>query len=445
MPSGFALTLLTIRMLNPFAPHKLAYVFERFPSFTQTFCFREVRELANQGLDPALYSIRNPSDEPPQDFPQEYYDKVHYLPQDEELTTQIKALHAAKKIPRAMRHTLMDWTSKRDKHRVYAAAYLGPLLQQADIRHVHVHFAGIGARTAYWLKHFYAISYSFTGHANDIFCVEDDLPVTLEDLIREAAFVATVSDFSVRNLQSRFPTHAAKIHRVYNGIELALWPQQSAPPTHKQIVTVGRYIEKKGFSDLIKACALLSQNNIPFECLIIGEGPLEEELQKEIVSHQLQSQVILTGPKSQSEICTILQNATLFALPCVNEIGGGKDNLPTVIMEAMACGLPVVSTAVAGVPEMVIDQQTGRVVPEHDVPAIADALQNYLTNTTLATDHGRCGRTRAEQTFAIEITTRTLKRLLIRYGKIFPSAAAIANDNTLVSATLRRISTGGGI
>ncbi len=415
------------------------YVFERFPTFTQTFCYREVGELSRQGLPPAVFSVRQPSDEPPQDYAAEVAENVTYLPEDEALTKLIKQWHSEKKIPRAMRHQLMDWPGQLDKHRVYAAAWIGPRLRQAGIRHVHVHFAGIAARTAYWLKKFYRISYSFTGHANDIFRQEEKLPVQLSDLIREAAFVATVSNFSAAELQRQFPENRSKIHAAYNGIALDQWPLRENPPAESsppQIISVGRLIEKKGFGDLIEACALLQQRGSKFVCKIVGEGPLENQLQEAIDHHGLQQSVILTGPQPQNQIATWIRQSRVFALPCVVEQDGGMDNLPTVIVEAMASGVPCVSTTLAGVPEMIVDGTSGYLVPPGDTKALAASIEQYLGDPQLAVAHGRQGRDLAESRFALPITARHLKHLLVAYGKIFPPLAALRQDRKLLSTWL---------
>ena len=143
------------------------------------------------------------------------------------------------------------------------------------------------------------------------------------------------------------------MHRIYNGVDLARFHPVDFGSGIPEIVSIGRLIEKKGFADLISACRLLKPRGREFVCEIIGEGPLEPALQAQIARDGLESCVKLVGPQTQSQIALRLSHATIFALPCTREEGGGMDNLPTVIMEAMAAGLPVVSTPLAGVPEMV--------------------------------------------------------------------------------------------
>jgi glycosyltransferase involved in cell wall biosynthesis len=386
---------------------KLAYLFDRFPSFTRTFCLREIQGLQHHGVKPLIVSLQNPNDE----LVQGSIASVHYLPEAQEIKKQFfQKENLNKKRKKILRH----WGEKGDKQRIYEAGYIGQLLKQSRISHIHAHFAGTAARTAYWIKKLYGIPFSFTAHANDFFC-HSDYPVTLNDLFISASFIVTVSDFSVSELQKRFPQARKKIHRVYNGIDLNQFPvtqPQNNPPL---LLSIGRLIEKKGFTPLIEACAILKSRGLTFRCEIIGEGPLEQTLQQQIKQHHLQNEVQLLGPQSQPFVLEKLQKSYLFALPCVTESDGGKDNLPTVIVEAMACGLPIVSTYLAGVPEMVIHELNGLLVEEKNVSQLATALEALLKNPEQVAQFGKKSRQLAEEKFSLIITTQQLKNLFLRY------------------------------
>ena len=131
-------------------PH-LAYVFERFPSFTQTFCVREVAALERQGVRPLIFSIRDPRDEVPRNFPSELYDRVHFLPPEKQLVAWVKAEKEANRLPQYLVLSLRHWGNRPDKLRVYEAAYIGQKMREAGLHHAHSHFAGIGARVGWWL------------------------------------------------------------------------------------------------------------------------------------------------------------------------------------------------------------------------------------------------------------------------------------------------------
>jgi colanic acid/amylovoran biosynthesis glycosyltransferase len=178
------------------------------------------------------------------------------------------------------------------------------------------------------------------------------------------------------------------------------------------IIAIGRLIEKKGFGDLVRACEILRRRGRDFRCQIIGEGPLETALHTEIDNRGLREHVLLTGPLPQTEIRARLASATMFALPCIAEQSGAMDNLPTVIMEAMAAGLPVVSTNVGGVPEMVLPSETGLLVSPNDPAALADAIEKFIVDPALARKFGQAGYERTQVLFSIEKNVCELMRLI---------------------------------
>jgi glycosyltransferase involved in cell wall biosynthesis len=391
----------------------IAYLFERFPSFTQTFCYREIAELNRQGVSPQIFSIRRTDDEPPQPWDRAIVEQVTHLPAEEALVREIGRLLRKHELPTEAANAIEQWGRKSDFLRVYQAAWIGLRLRDAGVRHVHGHFAGMAARTAFWIKRFFGIPFSFTAHANDVFAPKT-FAVALGDLVDAAGAVITVSDYGVRFLKQRFPAAASKIHRVYNGIELSRFSPAEMKGSPPKIITVGRLISKKGFADLISACALLKTRGCSFHCAIIGEGPLEDALRSQIERDQLQAHVTLSGPLSEPEIAARLTSATVFALPCVVEPDGGRDNLPTVIMEAMASALPVVSTRVAGVPEMVESGASGLLVEQHDPPALAAAIEQLITDRGRAQQFGARGRKIAEERFAIDATVGSLRTYLFQ-------------------------------
>jgi colanic acid/amylovoran biosynthesis glycosyltransferase len=390
---------------------EIAYLFERFPSFGQTFCYREVAELERQGARIHVFSIRRPTDEPEQDWDRDLVGRVHYLPDEKPLVAEVDRVLKTKAVSDRVRAAVKEWGRQSDFLRLYQAVYVGLRLQGLGMRHVHVHFAGMAARTAWWINEFFGIRYSFTAHANDIFAPRDFV-VSLAKLIEHATAVVTVSDYSVRLLQARFPQGAPKIHRVYNGVDLSRFHPSDFAADPPAIISVGRLIDKKGFGDLISACGLLRFRGLNFKCLVIGEGPLEQALRSQVAAAGLEDIVQLTGPLSQPQIIELLGHAALFALPCVRDAEGGMDNLPTVIMEAMAAGLPVISTPLGGIPEMVEPGITGELVPEHDPATLSAAIENLLTDAGRARKLGEQGREAARQKFSIEVSAEQLRKII---------------------------------
>jgi colanic acid/amylovoran biosynthesis glycosyltransferase len=391
---------------------RFAYLFERFPSFGQTFCYREVAELDKQDFALPIFSIRKPKDEPPQDWDMRIVERVHYLPDEKELLEEVRRAAKKRKLSMDIVAALDQWGRRTDFLRLYQAVYVGLRLREMRIDHVHAHFAGMAARTAFWLNQFFQISFSFTAHANDIF-VPRQFEVTLDKLVDAARAIVTETDYVADFLRERFSHRANRVHRIYNGLDFAEFGRADFSSTPPLIIAVGRLIPKKGFSDLIRACALLAERGKPFRCEIIGEGLLENELHGQIDELCLQNNVVLTGAKPQTQLRRRLAAANVFVLPSVIDPDGGMDNLPTVIMEAMATGLPVVSTNIGGIPEMVIENETGFLVQPGDVSAMADAIQLVINDPSLAQRLGQFGYQRARQLFSIEKNVRELCVLLV--------------------------------
>jgi glycosyltransferase involved in cell wall biosynthesis len=392
---------------------ELAYLFERFPSYVQTFCYREVSELRRQGAALTIFSIRRPENEPPQEWDRELIEQVHYLPDEAELREEVDRAARNDLFPKNAWREIEKWGREPDFLRLYQAAWIGIRLRECNLRHVHAHFAGLAARTAFWIKQFFAIPYSFTAHANDIFAPRS-FSVGLDKLIGSASAIVTASDYSAALLQKQFPQESKRILRIYNGIDLSQFRQPSLEASVPLIISVGRLVEKKGFTHLIEACRELKERGRSFHCEIIGEGPLLDSLRAQIVKSDLEALVRLTGAQTQDEIVRRLSAARVFCLPCVVEQGGGMDNLPTVIAEAMASGLPVVSTPIAGIPEMVADNVSGFLVSPGDTLALADALDKFIRDQELARRFGEQGRQRAREIFSIEASASSLRELFER-------------------------------
>src|SRR6266496_787808 len=253
-----------------------------------------------------------------------------------------------------------------------------------------------------------------------------------DDLLREicaaAEFVAAETDYSRELLCRRCPDSAAKIHRVYNGIDLKRFPMRNGEPPRPlrseqpvaalyqapHIISVGRLVEFKGFEHLIDACAELARRGFDFACDIIGDGPLCETLRSKIAKLNVSSRINLLGSLSQKAVLEKLRDADIFALASTADAQGATDVFPTVILEAMASARAVVSTRLAGIPELVVDGKTGVLLSPGDTAALTDGLQRLLCDRELRLRYGRAGRVRIEQHFQIEETVAPLLELFER-------------------------------
>lgn len=241
-----------------------------------------------------------------------------------------------------------------DPVEVHQGIELATLLSQRGITHVHAHFGSIATRTAKVASDLTGIPFSFTAHAKDIFHEEVDLEV-LRNLIGAAHHVVTVSNFNLAYLAGLYPEHADRVSRVYNGLELERFPfvTPSAPGPVLRVAAVGRLVEKKGFTLLIDAVAKLVRQGVALEVRIAGGGELHNLLAHRIVQLGLESTVMLLGPRTQAEVVELLRWADVFTAPCLVGQDGNADGLPTVLLEAMAMGVPCIASNVTGIPEVI--------------------------------------------------------------------------------------------
>lgn len=392
---------------------RIAYLFSRYPVVSQTFCDSEMLALEARGFDLDIASI-NP---PPSAFRHERFDhfaaEVFYPPPSPVLGT-LKALREkdgtweAKFGAMIARHDRDYGASYKAATRARNGLYFAELFQRRGIRHLHVHFANRATHTALFIKQWAGIPFSFTAHAQD-FMVDLGSDALLRELCHEAEFVVGVSDFSSDLLRRTCPDSAEKITRVYNGIAMDQFP---AAPIEEfgplRIISIGRLIEFKGFHHLIAACEKLKRRGIDFHWTLVGEGPLRETLETQVTAAGLNRQVTFAGVQSQESVKRLLTASDVFCLPCIVDAKGASDILPTVITEAMACSLPVVSTRLVGVPEMVAPDETGLLVAPGDESALADALARLANDRELARRFGKAGRIRAERVFELRETSRQL-------------------------------------
>ncbi|MDQ3697700.1 MAG: glycosyltransferase, partial [Gemmatimonadota bacterium] len=302
--------------------------------------------------------------------------------------------------------------SRRDR---YQALLLARAVRERGIRHLHAHFATAATTVARLAAHIAGVPYTFTAHAKDIYHTSVD-PGELREKLCDAAAVVTVSDFNDHYLHARFGDDATAVHRVYNGLDLARFPYEAPAVRPPRIVAVGRLVEKKGFADLVDACAVLAGRGIDFTCAIIGGGPLEDELRSRILERGLLERVTLLGARTLEEVTAAVRDAAALAAPCVVGEDGNRDGLPTVLLEAMALGTPCVSTDVTGIPELITDAETGLIVPQHDPTALALALERLLGSAELRVRLAEAARSVIEREFDIHRNTRAMRALFAGAG-----------------------------
>jgi glycosyltransferase involved in cell wall biosynthesis len=402
--------------MPPSEPIRVGFVVKRYPRYSETFIVREILAHEEAGLPIDIFALRPPNDGHFQDLIARVRASVSYLylPAEGLLAEDLaaatitvsyfwRALAEASSVLPGLYAALEAGRDEEPRH-VYQAMLLAREVRQRGIRHLHAPFASDAATVARLAARFAGITYSFTARAKDIFheSVSQD---NLRQKLRDASGVVTVSDYHLDYLRRTYGSLASHVQRVYNGLDLYEFPYEEPRDRPALIVGIGRLVEKKGFPDLIDACAFLARRGYTFSCRIIGNGPLKADLLAQIEHLRLQDQVELIGPRPQSEIIQEVQNAAVLAAPCIVCPDGDRDGLPNVIQEALALGTPVISTDVTGIPEVVRHEETGLLVPQHDPPALAAALERLLSDSDLRIELATRARRFMEAEFNIHHNT----------------------------------------
>jgi glycosyltransferase involved in cell wall biosynthesis len=403
-------------------PFRVGFVVKRYPRYSETFVVREILAHEKAGLSIEIFALRPPNDGHFQDVIARVRAPVQYLylPSDGlgaegmggttlKVSFFWRALSEASTVFPGFFAALEDARTVEPRH-LYQAVLLAQEVRRKGIGHLHTPFASDAATVTRLAARFADIPYSLTARAKDIFHKSAEMD-DLRRKFRDAAAVITISDYHVQYLRATFGSLADNVQRIYNGLDLEEFPFQVPDQRPPVIVAVGRLVPKKGFDDLIAACALLAARGRQFMCRIIGAGPLRAELGAQIDRLGLQVHVALVGPLPQAEVIKEMRNSAVLAAPCIVDEDGDRDGLPNVIQEALALGTPVVSTDVTGIPEVVRDGETGLQVPQHDPPALATAIERLLLNRALRGQLATGGRRLMEAEFDIRCTTQKRRAL----------------------------------
>jgi colanic acid/amylovoran biosynthesis glycosyltransferase len=266
---------------------------------------------------------------------------------------------------------------------LFVAAHWARGLRNEKVSHIHSQWIHSGGTVAYYGAWLLGVSFSFTGHAADLFRQR----VALKDKIKRAEFIVCISEFH-RDFFIKQGADPNKLIIGYCGINLDLYkpkPEGSTRNLKLQIRSSGRLVDKKGFNHLIAACAILRDRNVDFQCVIGGNGPLFEPLSKQIAELKLEDYVKLTNQEiTQEAIPQFMYEGDVYCLPCVWAKDNDVDGLPQMLMEAMACGLPAISTRLVGIPDLIIHEKTGLLCEPGDEKALADALERLWNNPELS-------------------------------------------------------------
>ena len=287
------------------------------------------------------------------------------------------------------------------------------LIKEQAIDHIHCHFAYENAKLAYLIHQAIQTPYTFTTHANDIFV---DRPYKdIKTWADHAKRVITISEFNKHYLDKEFHIPVEKIAIIPYSLyldQLAPVPEYTLSPF--RIISVSRFVEKKGYPYLIQACKILKDKGIEFSCTIHGEGDERQTLEKLIKENCLEQAVTLGPALTHDEVIAFMKTGSVFALPCIRARDNDMDGLPNVLLEAMAMEIPVISTDITGIPELITDGETGVLVPQEDSIRLAEAIIKVKTHPNFAERIRKNGRERVLQEFDVKKNVRKLTAIFER-------------------------------
>ncbi|HEY6210468.1 MAG TPA: glycosyltransferase [Gemmatimonadales bacterium] len=393
----------------------IAYLVKAWPRLSETFILNEIVSLERRGVPIRIFSTKVADTGPAHAEIAQVRAEVTYLALRQHWKQAALAnLRGLGREPRRYLQVLFEVTERAIRQRRFAplkhffkAAYLADILRYKPADHLHAHFASAPTMVAMFTHQLCGIPYSFTAHAKDIYVA----PPAVSKLERARA-VVTCTLYNRRFLMDQFGTLCdGKVHCIYHGLDTSRFRfslSGRADSGEPLILSVARLVEKKGLADLITAAAMLRDRGRSFRLQIVGDGPLRHVLEAQVKRLGLGGRVALPGAQSHDLVRRAYQRAAVFALPCVIASNGDRDGIPNVLLEAMASGVPVISTPVSGIPELIESGVDGLLVPPNSPPRLAETLDLLLASQGLRERLACAARAKIESSFSLETSAERL-------------------------------------
>ncbi len=403
----------------------IAYILLYFPRLTETFVAEEIQSIRSHGTDVRIISLLEPGAGPVQPLSQQLLPHTWYAPRLLSRAMWRAQFHFFLKSPRlylGLVATLLRQPYPIQPVRLFLkrlvvflkAVSVAHYLQGSGTQLLHTHFAWLSGAATWICARLLGMPFTVTVHAFDIYSYKNDL---LRLVSREATQVIAISEFNRSQVAKLGTCSAESISVIHCGVDLTKFEEKPLRQLERpvgdplRILSVGSLVPKKGHRYLIDACHLLREKGIDFVCTIIGGGPDELALPRQIKNYGLQGQVELLGARPHPEIVAAYHQHDLFVLASIVAPDGDRDGIPVVLMEAGKIGLPLISTPISGIPELVRHDQTGWLVPSGDASALAEAIAVLSTNSALRKRMGQNARALVEAQFSIESNTLQLAAL----------------------------------
>ena len=393
---------------------RIGYVLKVYPRFSETFVVTEMLARQDLGQDQRIYALRPTTDT--RFHPEIAYVEapVSWVPRPRKASEMWNILTSglADDEMRTRFAALMPAIASLPADDVAQGIALALAAREDGITHLHAHFASLAGRTAWIASSLSGIPFTVTTHAKDIYHESVDVDL-LRRICADAAQVIAISQYNMDYLGRVLEGTGARLVLQRNALELARFPYRDPEPATGtlRVVAVGRLVEKKGFADLIDALAILRDQGVAIDASIIGEGDLTDDLARRIEERGLTPSCRLCGARTQSEVREALEGADVFVAPCIPGSDGNIDGLPTVILESMAVGTPVVATVVTAIPEVIINGRSGVLLPPGSPESIAQALADIASGATPVVELARGARALIEEHYDSRRQASALARL----------------------------------
>ena len=408
----------------------VAYLTKRFPRLSETFILDEILGLEASGVPLLLVAIADPHEAVVQPDVARVRSAITYLHPQGGLADRVAwlagtvACHARIAARHPLRYAAALTAMARDGHgwpslsHFLDAGRLAVLLEQRGVAHLHAAFAHSPAAIAHHVHRLTGLPFSFGAHAKDLYLSD---PGSLAARVAAVEFATACSQSAASMLRSIAGPAADRVVLNYHGVDVERFradPGEAAGRPYT-LLAVGRLVEKKGYPVLLQALALLAAEGTPVACRIVGAGPLQAQLERQARDLGLTGSVAFVGARNHQEIAQAYRTASAFVQASVVLADGDRDGIPNALLEAMASGLPVVATRVAGIPEAVVDGATGFLVAPGDPGALAERIGWLMSDPALGARLGLAGRARVLQRFDRSAAIRELAR---RFPGLEPDA-----------------------
>jgi colanic acid/amylovoran biosynthesis glycosyltransferase len=396
---------------------RVAYVMSRFPKLTETFILYEILALERQGIEVELYPLLREPERVLHPEAVSLVERARYLPF---LSWAIlgSQLHFLRRRPRAYLGALGSlvagtWGSFNYFFGGLAifpkVVHAARLMVENGIGHVHCHFSNHPATAGFVIRRLTETPYSFTAHGSDL---HRDRRMLCRK-VAEADTVVAISDYNrgviLHECGGRW---GEKVVVLHSGVDTEFFRPVARDGARSPftVLCVGSFEEVKGQTHLIEACRRLVESGLDVVCQLIGDGPLRAELERQIDAAGVGSRIRLMGRRTRDEVAAALGDADVLVAPSVPTARGDREGIPVVLMEAMASGLPVVASSLSGIPELVVDGETGLLTSPGDPAALADALRTLHDDPALRRRLGAAGSELVRAEFDVARNAAALAR-----------------------------------